>query len=266
MNIIDCDPSQLMGKKFRFIDLPDPSGRVEFYAKPEPGHLYVVGADFAYGIEGRDYDAAVILDKTVHQKTGVAPQVGELHGRWGERFHTILYASMIYWLEGFLLGERQVGLFTLRTLFDRYQLRYMYYEKDLTSAAGAETASMKLGHHKSANDLVMAKLRAAIRNRTLDLRSTTTIEQMAKLQWRGPSSEERTLEREPDERLKIKLSGGGSPDLVMATAYANMALECVHQFVKPSPRFQPGSFGDMMGLAESMPDLYGTQEGGVKWH
>lgn len=265
LNLLEYEPSALRGKTFRRTLLPDPSGRVEFWDKPKHGHLYVIGADFAYGIAGRDYDAAVILDKTEHARTGIAPQVGELHGHWGESFHAILYATIRHWNGAFLLGERQVGLFTLRTLFDRYQVRWLYYEKDLEAAASVEGSAMKLGYNATGNDLAMAKLREAVRTKVLDLKSITLVEQMARVQWRGSTTEARTMEREPDERLKMKLSGGGSPDLVKACAYANLALECVHLFEQPLPKLAPNSLGAIAGLDELLPEIYGNKAASPHW-
>lgn len=239
---------------------------MEFWDDPIPGHQYVIGADFAYGIQGRDYDAAVVLDATEFMRTGVAPQVCEMHGHWGEAFHTLLYACIRYWNGAFLLGERQVGLMCLRTLYDRYQWRWMYYEKKLENAAAVEDSAMRLGYHKSGNDYMVARLREAVRIKRLDLRSTTLVEQLAKVQWRGSTAEARTMEREPDERLKMKLSGGGSPDLAWACGYANLALECVHEFEQERPKLPPGSLGMIAGLPELLPEVYGSSNKSPHWH
>ena len=79
--------------------------------------------------------------------------------------------------------------------------------KKLENAAAVEDSAMRLGYLKSGNDYMVARLREAVRIKRLDLRSTTLVEQLAKVQWRGSTAEARTMEREPDERLKMKLSG-----------------------------------------------------------
>lgn len=251
----ECDPPQLVGQKFIFTPLTRGKDRIQFWESPVPGHIYVVGADFAYGIQGRDFDAAVILDATALAKTGQAVQVGELHGHWGETFDTALYAAIRYWADAFLLGERQVGLFTLKRLWSKYSLRYMYYHRDLNTGQDMASDVPALGWHRSGNDLAMREFRLAAKQGHMLLRSQQTIEQMGKLQWVS-KAEEGGADREPDERLKMKLQGGGSPDLVMAAMYANFALSQVHQFEKPEPVFMPGSYGDVFGLEKTLPELF----------
>jgi hypothetical protein len=52
------------------------NGNLLIWAKPEPGHDYVIGADVAEGLAEGDYCAAYVLDKA----TGA--DVAALHGRW----------------------------------------------------------------------------------------------------------------------------------------------------------------------------------------
>lgn len=231
-------------------------GRVELYEKPANDWLCVVGADTAYGIQGRDYDAACIL--CVHP----APlrQVGEIHGHYGDRFDRLLYAACRYFNDAFLLIERQtLGLAILQRLYHDYDYRYLYYERK-QHEKGRRITDV-LGHPKSDNDLLLWNFRNSIIDGRPILRSRALLAQMSKLQFRE-STPSPDAERARDEDLKVHLAGGGSPDLVMSAAYATFAASQVVHFEKPKPAFEPGSLGDILGHGTTFDD---PDEGKNTW-
>jgi hypothetical protein len=66
-------------------------GRLDVWSVPEPGEEYVVGADVAEGLAGRDYCAAIVL----HRRSGA--QIAELHGRWRPDMFGRLLAALGAW-------------------------------------------------------------------------------------------------------------------------------------------------------------------------
>ena len=72
-------------------------------------------------------------------------------------------------------------------------------------------------------------------------------------------------ERPEDVELKIKLDGGGSPDLVMALTYAWLGINEISHFTKPKPKYAPRALGTLLGhhLIEDQAAM-NTPEG-VSW-
>lgn len=250
MMLLDKTPLELRGKAFKTEPGIAPRGRVEIFHRPVPGRSYVAGADFAYGI-GRDYDTAVILDKSDQHEGKPARQVAEVQGHWGTNFHTVLYALLMYYNGAFLVGERQVGLFTLRRLWDEYGFRFMYLQRgeDKTAVLHADNAS--LGIHNGSSDLVMSGMREAVAHRKVRFCSPKLIEQMAACQYVPKKLEEEGQILDSDHRLAFRVMSGGSPDLVWAAAYAVFGLAQVHLFEPPKPMFTKGSYGDIMGYEKT---------------
>jgi len=204
-----------------------------------------VGADFAYGIEGRDFDAACVLDISARPFV----QVCELHGHWGERFDRVLYAVLRAYGDAFLLGERQVGLPTLRRLYREYEHRVMYYQRDEDKKSSPVTD--RLGWPRVANDITTREFRRAVMDRQVIIRSRPTIDQMRRTVWYSQRERTAGADRSRDEQLQIKLNGGGSPDLVIAAMYAyyGAAFEQVH-FPKPPEPYAPNTLGAIFGWNE----------------
>src|SRR5690606_33069958 len=101
--------------RFEFIpDGPGERGRVTIFEQPDLTRTrYIIGHDSAYGLEGKDFDYAVVLDRNTGR------QVAEAQGRWGDvQWAMVLYALYHYYGQAFLVGERQVGLITMRRLYD----------------------------------------------------------------------------------------------------------------------------------------------------
>lgn len=210
----------------------DPSGRIEWWEQPHKDLTYVIGADTAYGIEGRDYDAACVMVKG----DGHPRQVAEAHGHWGERFDRILFALHRVYNDAFLCVERaSTGLPVMRRLYDEYDVRWMYYERSPSAASLAVTD--KLGYNPTHNDLAVADLVRSVRADEITLRSTSLMDQMSRLQWSAPNEIRDIEDRVGDSKLRMKLPGGGSPDLVMACAFALHAWREVVHFIPPAKKY-----------------------------
>lgn len=242
--------------KFLAVPMPDPGARIEIYEKPEPDWVCVLGADTAFGIEGRDYDAAVVLCK----HPGPLRQVGEIYGHFGDRFDRLIYAMARYFNDAFVLIERQtLGLAIMQRLLLEYRYQWLYYERRQDQRHRKPTDL--LGHPHGDNDLLLWHFRRAVLERSVLLRSRALLTQMSRLQFRE-STPLPTGDRREDRDLKVHLPGGGSPDLVMAAAYAYFASTQVHHYVKPKSEIIPGSLGDILGHATTFEP---EPNGGNSW-
>ena len=231
--------SRVAGWQFDLMgDLEELGGRIEMWEDVDPEGLYVMGADFALGIEGRDYDTGTTL------RVDVRPyrQVCEAQGHWGPAFERVLFAMGMYYNEAFLLGERQFGLDRLRALLE-LGYGWMYYDRD--EEAKSRKIKDKLGYWRGTHDICVPNLRRAFLHHEIIVRSRPTIDQLRKLQY-APKSTGMDRDAAQDKDLGIKLSGGGSPDLVMDLAYAYHAAGERQHFPKPVPKYKPGSFGDVL--------------------
>jgi phage terminase large subunit-like protein len=237
--VTELTPLEMRGGRF-ILGPADTKGLVRIYVPPSIGQTAVIGADFAYGLEGRDLDTAIVLDKSVTPARYLATAAG----RWGETFDRVLYALAVFYGGAFILGERQVGLPSLRRLLAEFQYTYLYYGRQEQDRRRPVTD--KLGHPRTYDDVTLRNLRRAVIDETLEVRDDSVIDQMGRLKYHNPT-EITQGQRLEDFRLKIKLSGGGSPDLVMALCYAWHALSEVHHFEKPEPLFPPGSMGEALG-------------------
>jgi hypothetical protein len=260
MRLTELRPEDLKGRRFSISEAAEllPAEHVEIFELPRPGRLYVMGADFAHGREDGDFDAVCILDKTSEREgDGCARQVAQLQGRWGPVGHTVMYAIHRMYNDAFILGEYQGGgSHILRWLWDYYGVRNIYFELDRSKAKPDRPANPRLGWHRGANDAVMAHFRQAVRQKRVALRAESLVEQMTKLIWATKGRANQDGEREPDERHRMKLIGGGSPDLVMAAAYACFALTQVYDFIPEQPALPAGSMGMEARLHEKLPGLF----------
>src|SRR5690606_29349269 len=85
-------------------------GRITIYEEPDPMYNYVWGADFAYGLSDKDFDACIVAKRPNHKDEPYV-QVAEAHGHWGDTgFVDTLFALGMYYWGAFGVGERQVGL------------------------------------------------------------------------------------------------------------------------------------------------------------
>lgn len=257
MSLLLAQPPALIDKTFDWSEVTDSSGRISCGDVPDWPCGF--GMDAAYGIEGRDYDAVVILDPQPTAQ-GRYRQVGELHGHWGTRFPKILYAALRFWNDGFLVGERQIGHFCLDSLWNEYGYRNIYRERNKNQPS--HPMALNLGHPRTQDDMMMRRLRQAVIDDRLDLRSETLIDQLGRCQFYSPH-EKTTEERVGDEALKIKLTGGGSPDLVMALAYALAAVSEMPMTERKRKPYAPDTLGAILGHNEE--EGLGDEEEEVSW-
>lgn len=230
---------------FRFTPIQHPKGTMRVWEQPKDDHTYVCGADFAYGIEGRDWDAAIVLDITERP----ARQVAELYGHWGEQFDRPLYAMLRWYNDAFLMGERQVGLPTLRRLYREYEFRNLYYQRD--ESAKSSPVTDKLGWPRVGNDLTTREFRRAVVDKGIVLRSKRLVEQMRRVVWFSPREMQQRSERGRDETLQIRLQGGGSPDLAIAAMYAHYAAAFEQQhFPRSRQPYAQDTLGAILGHNE----------------
>lgn len=240
MSILDLQPHDLKDRRFRLESLPTNDGRLEIYEEPVPGLTYVIGGDFALGMEGRDYDAFVGLVKG----DGKPRQVFEAHGHWGERADRLLYALAIYYNKAFIVGERQVGLPILRRLYTDFGYANLYYERSERDPTRRHMDS--LGHPRIYDDFTLRNLRIAVQDQTVELRSLSLMEQMQKLEFYAKGEDGGVKDRARDEALRVRIPGGGSPDLVMGAAYAWLGIREVAHFAPPPSPYAPDSLGAIL--------------------
>lgn len=250
MTVLDLSPDRMKGKRFTLDDLPVRDGRITIWEEPIHGGVYVIGGDCAKGMEGGDYDAAGIYIKPGERDlVGRKPrQVGVMHGHWGERFDRLLYAAAMIYNGAFILLERQEGLSIMRRLWDDYEYRYIYYQRDPTQPN--RKVRDALGHARIQDDFTIRNIQIAVLNGDIEIRDRDTIDQMRRLEWYKPGEEPGVKDRPVDAALRMRLPGGGSPDLVMATAYAWLALREVFHYEKPEDLFPKGSMGDIFGYGK----------------
>ncbi len=192
--------------------------RINVWERPRPGREYVIGCDFALGIPGRDWDTAPVFDRTYRSEGGKARQVARVRARLGERFDRVLYALARFYNDAFIVGERQVGLPTLRRLLDDYQYPFLYYDRNDETKGRARRDC--LGHHKRGGDVLLHNFRTAVAAGDVELRDPELLDEMSRLVWHDARLARTGAERDPDEELEVKLIGGGSPDLTMGAMYA----------------------------------------------
>jgi len=218
-------------------------GRFTQFAPPQAGQSYAAGLDFSYGLADGDYDACVILDTE-------GTQVAQMVGRWGDSFYDVLSPVLRYY-DPFIVGERQVGLPTLRRLYDAGG-HWLYFHRD--DARRGRPMRDALGHHASRGDLVLPHLRAAISPRDemggllrplITIRDAELYDQMCKFGWFLPKGAD--LSSVDDRDRKASAPPGEHDDLVMGLAYAWQAVQYLPQFERPKPVCKPGSFGQITG-------------------
>lgn len=226
-----------------------PGLRVSIYEQPRPGRQYCLGADFALGMVGRDKDTCCVLDNTDARKI----QVAEIEGTLGEEADKVIYGLSQYYGGCFILGERQFGLPSLRRLLKDYGYGWLYYERGEDRKHRPVTD--KLGYFKRGNwtsDPALRALRLAIRQGDISIRSRELVDQLSKLQFKPRDTIEAEEARDAD--MQVKLAGGGSPDLVMALAYAYHACHEVDHYPLPKVGYEWGSAGDVLKHDEVFED------------
>lgn len=226
---------------------PPGIGRLTIYEMPESDY-YSVGADFCYGLESGDADAAVVLRKSTGR------QVAAACGQWGD----VTFARLLWWLclfydNALLVGERQVGLPSLRRIYDEFGYQRLYYEIDPQHAAPRH--SDYLGHAKTSGDMLIPELACALRPMMEDgtisppqihLADPQTIEQCKNFQ-NMPRVRRLELTLARNNQIKQSAPSGQHDDLVMACGYAWMGLQRMGQFPKHRARLDPDSAAAILG-------------------
>lgn len=215
-------------------------GYVRIWEEPKIDRTYVLGADFAAGLEGRDYDYGIVMCK---KEDGTCEQVAEARGWWGDaQFAEVLYSLGLWYFNAFIVGERQFGLPCLRRLYDEYHYSYIY--RGRLEATRSRRTSDVLGHHRSSGDTIIPNLRAALSRDHIVLRSKTLMEELRQYQYRAKNASI-DVEDAMSSQLVTGCPHGVNDDGVMALAYAWHACREVGRFVMPPPDYAPGTYGSI---------------------
>lgn len=222
-------------KPFVFVpEGPSEHGRFMVWEKPRAGHDYTLGFDAAYGLESGDWDCLQVIDATVSPPR----QVAAAWGHWGSRFSRIVYPVACWYNRALIMGERQVGLFTLQDLAGPLEYDELYRQRVMDQRSKRITE--KLGWHRVGNDITLQNLRNTLDEGGLVLRCPETLAEMMRLVFERV---ETGVGFRRDAKVKgVMLRGGKSPDKTIALCYALQARdEVVTKGVKrkhPTP--EPG--------------------------
>jgi hypothetical protein len=228
----------LAGAAYSLAAVPSPSYDLTVFTPPIPTHTYVVGTDHALGVLGGDLDVACVMDLTEWRTSGRAVQVAELSCNLGAGFVRPLYGLLRLYNNAFLLGEQQGGgVGVMRTLWDELRYRNIYTHANPLQAVPTKGENPTLGWPARANDITVHNLRMAVVENRLELRSVELIRQMQALQFRGKAAP--GDDRDMDDKLRLYLPGGGSPDRVRACAYALHALRVAQVLPQMNDRPPP---------------------------
>lgn len=208
-------------KDKRFVwerEAPSEHGRICVWEQPRKGHQYTLGFDAAYGLDDGDWDAVQIIDITAMPHR----QVAAAWGHWGNRLSRIVYPLAKWYHDAFIIGERQVGLFTLQELAGDLEYDDLYRQRALDTKA--KTLTMRLGWPRVGNDVSLQTLRAALDGGDLVVRCPDTLREMQRMIWERPETAAAGNKR--DKKVRgVVLRGGGSPDKVIALCYAIQAKD-----------------------------------------
>lgn len=167
-----------------------------------PKETYVIGADVGLGIRGKDYSVAQILDS---KKRQVAVWRGIVQPDY---FAKILYTLGTYYNDAMVAVERNNhGLLTCVKL--GRDLAYPNTWTEVTEGALEDKDSIQIGLYitERTKPLVIDNLRAAMRDKTIQLKDPTTLREM--------------LTFIVTESGKMEGEGDAHDDTVMALAIAN---------------------------------------------
>lgn len=235
--------------KYRFIaDGPGDRGRVTIFRHPRADRRYVVSHDSAWGLEDKDFDYATVWDRLTGE------QVAEAQGRWGDdTWVDVLEALHYYYYGAFLCGEKQVGLFAMRALYDKRGITYQYYNRD--EAKRARRRSDTLGYFRHAGDLVIKFARVALSGElvngvkqppSITIRSRELHRQCRLYQFRATSSARTYEEILQSSQLTTGAPSGDHDDGVMSMVYGVLGMREVGSFHDDEPAYEPGTVGEDM--------------------
>jgi hypothetical protein len=219
-------------------DMDVEGGTIRVFRPPEAGGQYVMGADFAAGLVGRDFDVCQVLMK---REDGRLEQVAIGRGWWGDvDFASVIFNLGTWYMNAFLCGERQFGLPTMRRLYD--EMSYTWILRNRHESTRSRRMSDTLGHHRHAGDTIIPNLATAIKNGDLVVHDQETIEELRQYQWR-PKNKSVDRDMAKSEHLTTGAPDGMHDDCVMALAYSVHASREVGKVSLPKPGYRPGTFG-----------------------
>ena len=243
------DPSALRNiTDFGVENPPEPMRRVTMFRDPIEGHRHAAGVDWALGLPGRDKDTLCMLDVD----SDPPEQVMQISGHWGETFDRVVYGACKIFPSTFLVGEaNSIGLGRLQRIYKDFGYKWVYFENRGGERKKLRRRSDNLGAYRSQParlDPIISAFRRIVIDKGIDLRDEPLIDQMGKLQWTVVSESIEHADA-TDSDLVMKLSGGGSPDLVMSAALAYWGLLKMDLYKQPSPdvdALEVGSAGDIL--------------------
>lgn len=226
-------------------------GRITIYREPKIERRYSLGLDFAFGVEGGDFDAGVMLDDT-------GEQAATIHGHWGAGFEEILY-PVLDWFDPFIVGERTATGLPILQRF--YRKRYwVYFERNEESRGNADLD--KLGHRPTQSDITIHELRRAIGTRNdrgeleppkVIIHDGELIGQLMKFGFRPRSARVEPSEAR-DAQLIWGAPAGEHDDLVRAGALAWFGLKWLPAYEPPKVKYAEGTIGHVLGHDRQEPD------------
>jgi hypothetical protein len=223
LEIVPVEPTRgvlhVLGKRhveFRTSD----RGELAIWSLPEPGRVYVVGADVAEGLGYGDYSAAPIIDARTLDVVAV------WHGHIEPDLFGELLAELGWFYNGALVGveNNNHGLTTLKAL-QRYGYKNIYRQRRLAQRHPDPTEVLGWRTTAATKPLAIDELAGSIRDQTLKLVDAHTIGEL------------KTFVRDPNG----KTHGSPHDDRVMALAITYQMLKYVwlpeYRSEAPAPRY-----------------------------
>jgi hypothetical protein len=229
-------------------------GRITVYRTPNWGHNYCIGHDSAYGLEGKDKDYAVVLDRN----TGEI--VAEAEGWWGNAVWQRVLAQLHRYYNGaFICGEKQVGLVHMRALIDVYGIGYQYRSRREEDKNRPKRDT--LGHWRTHGDVAMGNLIAELSRPAKDCGVkilSPEIKRQVQMYQFLPKREKMEFSEAADADLQMGAPPGDHDDGVLALVYAWLGVQEVPFFESERPKFRRGTYGHMM--QKEFDALYGQEQ------
>lgn len=169
---------QKVPKGSRAPEAKGPGTRLWVWEEPEPDAQYYIGGDVAYGIEGGDFSCAEILKRGMGMNPDV--QVAEWHGYISPTPFARVLAALGYWYnEAELAPEcNDVGKTTAHELIRILEYPNLYRWKHLDKLKNYITDWFGWETNSKSRGFMISKMREAIDERTVILRSEALIDEM----------------------------------------------------------------------------------------
>lgn len=211
-------------------------GNLAVWELPKAGHVYVIGADVAEGLEHGDYSACHVIDA----RTGVV--TAHWHGHVDvDIFGEDILPLLGEWFNNALVGveSNNHGLTTLRALL-RTKYRNIYRQRRLDKRRAKATESLGWRTTSATKPLAIDELAKAIREQSIGLMDVSTIGELRSYQRDGSG----------------KMFGSPHDDRVMSLAITVQMLKYVWlpEFRQAQPKPPPGSLGWIMAQDDGVSD------------